>query len=276
MLIYKATNTLDGYLPSLQYTEDKNQAEVMLVGGKKFTLADFSCLQGIFKTGVGTDNLPFAQAAELGIDIRLPSEKTCNIIYEETASFTCHLILSGLYAEAGEWENWKKVVRQTLHQQQLLVVGAGRIGQRVVDKMRAFMKVDTFDSAYNAPEDFEPKVRQADCVTLHVPLTTATNEFFNAGRLAWMRNGALLVNTSRGQVIHEEALYAELSSDRLRAAIDVFWKEPYQGKLNELPTDRFIRTPHIASTCTGFIQGTATDFVQFLEEISKNSGLHND
>ena len=134
--------------------------------------------------------------------------------------------------------------------------------------MRGFMKVDTFDSAYDPLEDFEPKVRCADCITLHVPLTTATNPLFNAERLSWLRDGALLVNTSRGPVIHEDALYKELSSGRLRAAIDVFWEEPYRGKLTELPTDRFIRTPHIASTCREFIQSTTTDFLQFLEEIS--------
>ena len=268
MLIYKATNTLDSYLPSQPYTEDKNMAEVMIVGGKRFTLTDFPKLRGIFKTGVGTDNLPFREAAEHTIEIRLPSEETCNIIYEETASFTCHLILSGLYTGAGDWDSWKKADRPTLHKRQLLVVGTGNIGQRVVDKMRVFMKVDTFDSAYDPLEDFEPKVRRADCITLHVPLTSATNPLFNPERLSWLRDGTLLVNTSRGPVIHEEALYKELSSGRLRAAIDVFWEEPYRGKLTELPTDRFIKTPHIASTCREFIQGTATDFLQFLEEIS--------
>jgi len=268
MLIYKATNTLDDYLPSLQYTKSKTEAEVILVGGKKIKLADFPKLRGIFKTGVGTDNLPFAEATKHSIDIALPSKATCDIIYEETASFTCHLILCGLYAGSGDWGKWKKRARPTLHNNQLLVVGTGHIGQLVVEKMRGFMNVDTFDSAHNAPEDFESKARNADCVTLHVPLTIATTALFNAERLAWLRDGTLLVNTSRGPVIHEDALYSELSSARLRAAIDVFWQEPYRGILDKLPADRFIRTPHIASTCREFIQGTATDFLQFLKTFS--------
>jgi phosphoglycerate dehydrogenase-like enzyme len=109
MLIYKATNTLDGYLPSLDYTEEKGQAEIILVGGKKFFLDDFPQLRGIFKTGVGTDNLPFEEAATRGVTITLPSEKTCDTIFEETASFTCHLILNGLYAGGGDWNRWKKL-----------------------------------------------------------------------------------------------------------------------------------------------------------------------
>ncbi len=272
MLIYKATKTLDGYLPSLQYTEDKAQAEVLLVGGMKFAMADFPKLRGIFKTGVGTDNLPFEEAADNGVDIGLPSEDTRTVIYEETAAFACHLILNGLYCGYSSWESWKKIDRPTLHKRQLLVVGNGHIGKRVAAKMSSFMKVETFDSAQDPPEEFEPKVREADCVTLHIPLMPSTRDLFNVERLAWLKNGALLVNTSRGPIIHEDALYNELSSDRIRAAVDVFWEEPYRGKLTELPADRFIRTPHIASTCKEFIHGTASDFLQFMKSILNHKG----
>jgi phosphoglycerate dehydrogenase-like enzyme len=242
----------------------------MLVGGMKFALADFPKLRGIFKTGVGTDNLPFTEAAARGVEIALPSQNTCTVIYEETAAFTCHLILNGLYAGYANWDSWQKIDRPTLHKRRLLVVGNGHVGKRVVEKMGNFMQVETFDAAQDPADDFEPKVRRADCVTLHVPLTPTTNALFDAERLAWLKNGALLVNTSRGPVIHEDALYDELSAGRLRAAIDVFWKEPYRGRLTELPADRFIRTPHIASTCKEFIQGTATDFLQFLAETSNH------
>ncbi|QVL50107.1 MAG: hypothetical protein KFB96_06485 [Thiocapsa sp.] len=269
MLIFKATNTLDGYLPPLDYTEDKAQAEVMVVGGKKIVLDEFPKLRGIFKTGVGTDNLPFAEAAERGVEIALPSEATCDVIYEETAAFTCHLILTGLYAGTGDWDRWLKVDRPQLASRRLLVVGAGRIGRRVSDKMAAFMSVDTFDTAHDAADAFEAKVRAADGVSLHVPLTDDTRELFNAERLAWLRDGAVLVNTARGPVIDEDALYAELGAGRLRAAIDVFWQEPYRGKLTELPADRFIRTPHIASTCREFVAGTARDFLAFMTTLER-------
>jgi len=271
MLIYKATNTLDAYLPSLHYTNDKSAAEVMIVGGKKFSLVDFPKLQGIFKTGVGTDNLPFDEAAIRGVAIALPSEDTCNIIYEETAAFTCHLILTGLYSQAGEWNTWTKVDRPSLQCRRLLVVGNGRIGRRVVEKMKSFMEVDTFDPLQDSSAAFEEKVRRADCVTLHVPLNTETRSLFNSVRLKWLKDGALLVNTARGPVIEEDALYNELASGRLRSACDVFWEEPYSGKLAELPPDRFIRTPHIASTCQEFLMGAASDFLVFLQNTSQKS-----
>ncbi len=268
MLVYKATNTLDGYVPSLNYTSDKSQAEVMLVGGKKFSLAEFPRLRGIFKTGVGTDNLPFEEAAERGIAIALPSETTCDFIYEETSAFTCHLILSGLYAGAGDWNSWQKVDRPALSTRRLLVLGTGRIGQRVADKMRAFMLVDTFDSARDDSCTLESKVRAADCVSLHIPLTAESRLLFNTQRLGWLRDGALLVNTARGPVVDEDALYAEVASGRIRAAVDVFWEEPYRGRLAELPADRFMKSPHVASTCREFVQGAATDFVNFMETLA--------
>lgn len=270
MTIYKATSTLDGYLPGLQFTESRSEAEVLLVGGKPIQLFEFPKLRGIFKTGVGTDNLPFEEAKRRNVRIELPSERVRDIVYEETASFACHLILAGLYADAGSWDGWKKAHRPQMAARTLLVVGAGRIGSRVVGKMSAFMNVETYDSATDPPDAFARKLATADCVSLHVPLTEHTRGLLDCDRLSLLPDGAVIVNTARGPVIDEEALYGELRSGRLRAAIDVFWQEPYKGKLSELPPDRLIRTPHVASTCRQFLEGTATDFMRFLEELDRD------
>lgn len=267
MHIYKATNTLDGYLPELSYTTDKSLANVILVGGKKFDLSDFPKLIGIFKTGVGTDNLPFEKAREIGVKIALPSPATCGIIHDETAAFTCHLILSALYAGCGTWDDWKKEDRPLTRHRNLLVIGTGQIGGRVVEKMEKLVNVTTFDTATHPEEVLEEKIRAADCISLHIPLMPETTGYFDARRLGWMKDGAALVNTARGPIVDEDALFNELASGRLRAAFDVFWQEPYSGKLTDLPTDRFIRSPHIASTCDDFIQGAAKDFIAFLEEL---------
>jgi phosphoglycerate dehydrogenase-like enzyme len=267
MIIFKATNTLDGYLPPLEYTTDKTAAEIILVGGKKFDFGDFPALKGVFKTGVGTDNLPFGPAKERGVEIRLPSEATCDTIYEETAAFACHLILSGLYSDVGDWVTWKKKDRRMLAKQELLVMGAGRIGARVASKMRPLMKVKTFDAATDDESVLPSLVREADAVSLHIPLNESTRHFMNTERLSWMKAGALLVNTARGPVVDEDALAGELASGRLRAAFDVFWEEPYRGKLSEFPRDRFLVTPHVASTCREFLEGCARDFLAFIEEL---------
>ena len=87
---------------------------------------------------------------------------------------------------------------------------------------------------------------KSDVVTLHIPLTEETRGFVDARRLALMRDGACLVNTSRGQVVEEDALVAELVSGRLRAGLDVFANEP------EVPRELFglenvVMTPHLGT-----------------------------
>lgn len=270
MKIFQATNTLDGYLPPLEFTASAEEANVILVGGKKFSLDDFPNLKGIFKTGVGTDNLPFDEAAARGIRIALPSSSTCATIYEETSAFTCHLILSTLYAGAGVWASWKKMDRVMTANRKLLVLGTGRIGGRVAQKMGSLLRVTTFDALMDPAKALEPLIREADCISIHIPLSPDTREFFDHERLSWMKDGASLVNAARGQIIDEQALYNELACGRLRAACDVFWQEPYDGILNELPADRFIKTPHIASTCREWLDGCAADFLKFLAELDES------
>jgi phosphoglycerate dehydrogenase-like enzyme len=268
--IYRGTQTLEGYLPHLTYTESKEDAEIIIVGGKKFDLKEFPKLRGIFKTGVGTDNLPFEEAKIRNIYIQLPSESTKAVIYDETASFTCHLILMALYQHSGNFDTWSKTNRGSLTQKHLLVMGTGNIGRRVVSRMKNFMIVDTFDPQQNNPEILNPLIKKADCISIQMPLDDSTKNFFNAARLSLMKDGGVLINTSRGPIVNENALFDQLNSGRIRAAFDVFWEEPYKGKLLKLPEDRFIRTPHVASTCKEFLEGLAQDFLAFSNEIEQN------
>lgn len=268
MKIYKATSTLDGILPPLDYTEDKAEADIILVGGKKFDLADFPKLKGIFKCGVGTDNLPFDEARERGVEIRLPSDQTRDVIFEETASFALHLLLTMLLRDAGDLDSWKKVDRTCMRNRRVLIMGIGNIGRRVVEKAKAFFSVDTYDPADDPEEKLTKLLPLADAVSLHMPLLESTKGLFDASRLRQMKDGAILVNTARGPIVDEEALYKEVKSGRLKAALDVFSKEPYDGLLKDLHPDKgAYLTPHIASTCREFLDGLAKDFIEFLDEI---------
>jgi phosphoglycerate dehydrogenase-like enzyme len=267
MKIWSNTKTLDGYVPDLSFTADKTEAQVALVGGKAIELKEFPQLRGIFKCGVGRDNVPEAEAKQRGVALGFPSAATSAIIFEETANFACHLILQSLYTGVGDFAKWTKLDRPALATRELLVVGAGNIGGRVAAKMRGLMRVSTFDALTNKPGELEPLMRHADCVSLHLPLLNDTKGFIDAQKLSWMKDGACLVNTARGAVVDENALFTELSTGRLRAAFDVFWQEPYQGKLLGLPPGRFLVTPHVASTCREFIAGTADDFRAFVKQL---------
>ena len=264
MRVWKGTSTLDGLIDGIEIANEKSDSEVLLIGGKKIDLDEFPKLMGIFKTGVGIDNLPFQAAEERGIQIGLPSDSTRDIIFEETASFSCHLILQCLYRNVGDFSTWKKNPRQSLGSKNLLVVGTGNIGRRVCQKMQGLCRVSAFDVVHNRPDEFETLIRDADCVSLHVPMTDQTKQLIDGLRLSWMKDGSAIVNTARGGVIDEDALYDELASGRLFAALDVFWQEPYAGKLKELPHGNVFLTPHIASTCEQFLTETAKDFRSFL------------
>lgn len=274
MKIFKLTNTIDKYLDNTKFvfTTDKSIADVLLIGGQKFELNDFPNIKGIFKTGVGTDNLPFVEAQQNKIEIRLPSEKTKEIIYEETASYTCHLIFKGMYSSISDFDTWNKMNRSSLCSTKLLVMGMGNIGKRVAKKMSSFMNVFSYDPIENSENELIEFLSTVDCVSLHMPLTTLTSSFFNKHKLSMLKNNCLLVNTSRGPLVDEDALYDELYSKRIKAAFDVFWNEPYKGKLLNISEEYFIKSPHIASTCNEFLEGLALDFDFFIQNLIIEQG----
>lgn len=268
MKIWKNTVTLDGYDEGLTFTEDKEQADIALLGSKLIRLNEFPNLRGIFRAGIGRDNVPIQEAETRGIAVRFPTEETIDLIYEETANFTCGLIFRMLYNNVGIIEPWVKYDRIQLQDQNLLVIGTGNIGSRVVEKMQHFMNVLTYDVLNNTPADLPGLLKKADCVTLHIPNIPENKTFFDAEKLALMKDGAILINTARGAIVDEDALYGEISNNRLKAAFDVYWQEPYRGKLKEFHPDRFYMTPHVASTCTGFLEGCRRDMDKLIKDLS--------
>jgi len=265
MKIWSNTATLNGLIDDIPMGATHQDAEVLLVGGKPINIQQFPKLKGIFKCGVGRDNIPEEQAASLGISCGFPSPSTASIIHEETANFACHLVLKSFYSNIGDFDSWKKIGRNSLSTKNVLVVGTGNIGAKVVHKLKNFVRISTFDMISNNSSELKAMIQQADCITLHLPLTESTRDMFDAEKLSWMKDGATLVNTARAAIVPENDLYNELKSARLFAAFDVFWQEPYKGKLLEIPKDRFIRSPHVASNCQEFLDATAEDFRSFLD-----------
>jgi len=255
MLIWKNTATLDGFDEGLHFTRSKKDADIALLGSKPINLNEFPNLKGIFRAGIGRDNVPEKEAKKRKIIVRYPSKETIDIIFEETASFTCGLIFKMLYSNIGTIDPWRKQPRLQLSEKRLLVIGAGRIGGRVSVLMKNFIHVTTFDIITNKTSELKSFMKKADCVTIHVPKSDENISFIDAEKLSWMKNGGVLVNTARGPIVDEDALYTELKNGRLKAAFDVYWQEPYKGRLKDLHSNRFYMTPHIASTCSGFLEG---------------------
>ena len=172
-----------------------------------------------------------------------------------------------MYANIGTLSPWKKEPREALDSRRLLIIGNGSIGNRVANKMKDLMKVDTYDILENTDDELVQKISEADCISLHIPLTPDTTDFIDDKKLNLMKPGAVIINTARGPIVNELDLYHHIKNDRIRAAFDVFWQEPYTGKLTELNNEKFYMSPHVASTCSGFLQGCKNDLVTFMESL---------
>ena len=270
MKYWKNTATIDALVPDLLNTVDAAEAEIAVIGSKPINLSAMPNLKGIFKCGVGTDNVPFDEAKERGVEICMPSEQTKRYIYEETANFAVYLVHRMLFNEIGEVDGWVKQSRNFLGYKKVLIIGQGNIGAHVTRKLAPSVDVLTFDILQNSMDELLGLIAHADVISLHVPLIEATIGFMDAEKLSWMKDGSALVNTARGPVVDEEALYAEIKSGRLRAAFDVFWKEPYEGKLKQYHPDRFLMSPHVSSNCENFLGGLAADFSVFVSKKMAN------
>ncbi len=272
MKIYFNTNTFDGLIKEsgIQVTSMPDEAVLLVLGAKKVDYPKFISLKSVYRFGVGSDNIDFDFLKKRSVPVYFPSEKTKNILYDSTANFTVYGILSCLYQGAfGDIDSWKKKKRDYIGNNTALVIGLGNIGNRVAAKLKPFMKVKTYDTLHNRIEELKPLIETADVITVHIPLNNETENFFDAIKLSWVKDEALIVNTARGALFNEDALYEKLKNTHCRAFFDVFWKEPYKGKLKELGSDKFFMTPHSASNTKEFIQEGFNDILNILEGLGK-------
>ncbi|MAF24315.1 hydroxyacid dehydrogenase [bacterium] len=255
-MIWTNTILFDFLLPEEQVTRDKSKATSIILGAGPINIEEFPNVEVVFRAGVGADNINFS-----GPKVIFPSDKTKDLIYEETANFTCYLIFRMLYEGIGNLSNWSSVERNILKNKNLLIIGAGNIGSRVFVKMFPFIdNISTYDVLQDkTPPDYS----QADVICLHIPSNKENENFINKKILDKLKDDAILINTARGAIVNEDDLYEKMKNSNLRAAFDVFWEEPYRGKLTEFGHDRFLITPHIASSSIEFIEGCYEDFRKF-------------
>jgi D-3-phosphoglycerate dehydrogenase len=160
--------------------------------------------------------------------------------------------------QANQWNKRMSAVPVDLFGKTVLIVGFGRIGSRSAKRCQAMeMKVLVFDpykpaadikaAGCEAVTDLDAALPRADFVTIHCPKTPETIGMFNAARLARLKPTAYLVNTARGGIIDEPALYTALSTGKLAGAgLDVYEKEPVQPDNPLLTLANVISAPHMA------------------------------
>lgn len=221
--------------------------------------------RGLFRSGSGMDALPCDAAQKRGIRLY----NTPDSISESVAEHAVALLFSAArnipefdrQVREGKWDSSDSQTHWHLTGRTLALIGYGRIA-RTVEKMVAgfSMHVIHFDPFAEGSVSLEDALRQADFVSLHCPLTPGTRHLIDASRLALMKPGALLVNTSRGAVIDEQALYEALSSGRLGgAALDVTEEEPLPADSPLRTLRNVILTPH----CAAFSADFSKNFFEF-------------
>ncbi len=215
----------------------------------------------IARVGVGLDNIDVDAANTKGIKVINAAEGAMNAVAELVLGLMLSLAREIPRADReirnGKWLK-KELMGTELAGKYLGIVGLGNIGKRLAKHARALnMNIIGYDVIPIADEfvrevgliktDLDTLLSSADYISFHVPFTNDTHHLVNSQRLGKMKKTAYIINTSRGEIIDEEALYAALKDEKIAgAALDVFEKEPATGnKLATLPN--VICTPHIGA-----------------------------
>ena len=237
-------------------------------------------LRVVVRAGTGLDNVDRAAADARGVVVRnTPDANTISvaeITFGMLLALERHLAPAAADLRAGRWEKSKYAGRE-IFGRTLGVIGFGRIGREVANRGRAFgMNVLAYDELVKrSPAGFEwvrqvdrdTLLREADVVTLHVPLTDHTRHSLSAREFGLMKPDAVLVNASRGGVVDETALHAALTTGGLRAAaIDVYEREPAPPDHPLLRLPNVLALPHLGASTSEAQRRAGTDAASALLE----------
>tara|TARA_B100000929_G_scaffold289319_1_gene279695 strand:+ start:196 stop:1128 length:933 start_codon:yes stop_codon:yes gene_type:complete len=257
--------TYEPEITSEQIAEKIGSYEVVVVRSRTKITSELIQKAGkckiIARVGVGLDNIDQDAAKEKNIRVINSVEGAMNAVAELVIGLMLSLARDISRADRevrnGNWIK-KELMGSELRGKYLGIIGLGNIGKRLARLAKSFnMNIIGFD-VIPIDEEFSKEVglmkadldtllASSDYVSLHVPLLDSTKHMINSEKIATMKNTARIINTSRGGVIDEEALYDALKVGNLEgAALDVFEVEPAtSNKLATLPN--FISTPHMGA-----------------------------
>jgi D-3-phosphoglycerate dehydrogenase len=247
----------------------------------------------ISRTGAGFDNVDVAAASEkeiivtsnLGVNTVSVVEHALSLIL----ALSKRLFLMDKAVREGNFAIRRKNLPQDLSGKTLGLLGFGAIGRelgRVCHQM-LHMKILAFDpyvdkvtrdglSDWVRFVDLEPLFSNSDVLSIHVPLTEETRNKVAARELAWMKPDAILINTSRGGVIHEGALIEALSANKIAGAgLDVFSEEPLPAGSPFENLENVILTPHSAALTKQCVVRMATEAAQCVIDLLGGLVPHN-
>ena len=224
-------------------------------------------LRVVSNMAVGYDNIALDEAKKRQIAVC----NTPDVLTETTADLTFALLLGTArrLAEAAnflkndEWRSWSPflLAGQDVYGKTLGIIGLGRIGQAVARRAAGFgmtilyynrnRRVDEEQSLAVRYKELDALLQESDYICVLTPLTKETRHLIGARELSLMKPTAVLVNTSRGPVVDEEALYRALAGRQIwGAGLDVFAKEPVRADHPLLRLPNVLALPHIGSATT--------------------------
>jgi D-3-phosphoglycerate dehydrogenase / 2-oxoglutarate reductase len=256
--------------------------DVLIAGTEPITkkvMSAASNLKLISRVGIGLDNVDLMEAERRRIQVSYTPDAPAPAVAELTIGLMLtllrHVHVANAQMHRGEWQRYfgRRIPEITVG-----IIGAGRIGGRVLRGLAAFGKPrvlanDLHPVRHVADElniewcDKETIYREADMISLHIPLTGKTKDMICYEQLKSMKTDAIVINTSRGGIVNEHDLARVLNEGHLSgAAIDVFEQEPYKGDLIHI--ERCLLTSHMGSMsvdCRSKMEINATEeAVRFL------------
>jgi D-3-phosphoglycerate dehydrogenase len=234
---------------------------ILIAGTEPITRSVFDAapdLRLVARVGIGLDNVDLHAARDRGIAVTYTPDAPAPAVAELAIGNMLTLLrsthIANLQMRRGEWS---RIFGRRIPEVTIGVIGAGRIGGRVLRRISALGSPRILVNDISPNMSIAPILKlewvskeeiyeQADVITLHVPLTRDTRGLVGEDELRMMKPDALLINTARGGIVDEDALYRVLADGHLGgAAIDVFSEEPYSGPLTEF--DRCLLTAHMGS-----------------------------
>ena len=239
--------------------ENIRECNAMIVGVEHITESIIQAskkLKVIAKHGAGVDNIDLEAASGKGIVVFSAPGANSEAVADLTIGLFLSLARNIPFADRSvKGGGWPRIVGTQLNGKVLGIIGLGQIGKKVAKRALGFdMRVlayDVFkDESYSQKcgityLSLDEVLSKSDFLSIHVPLTLSTRRLIDERKLRLMKEGAFLVNISRGDIVDEEALYQVLKEGKIRAAaLDVFYQEP--PKESPLLTlDNVIVTPHM-------------------------------
>jgi D-3-phosphoglycerate dehydrogenase len=239
----------------------------------------------VLRTGTGTDNIPVSDATRLGIVVANTPEATTHQVAEHAIGLMFAVIrqiaAQDRLVRQGTWDRHRAWPGWHLAGQTLGLVGFGRIARLVVRKTSGLeMKVLASDPLVDAATMGEHGVEKvslddllgrADFVSIHVPLVEGTRHLIGERELRLLRARAVLINTARGAIIDQRALFRALSERWFAAAgLDVLESEPPPADDPLLALDNVVMTPHIAGYSDLFPEQFWSHSVETLIELARS------